>query len=230
MLGCLEDEDGETDEGSGGSGDSSAETSGSGPTRTDIGSIKLFLVNPTDAAVTVRDPYQGDDAPKTTISPRQGQWIGSKLYGSGCQPDAPSCAALAVEGIPDITALDISVGTQAEIVVLLDRSSATFDQREISEPAAGNAAIRYVGASSFGTVVGDELSSFNGTMEVPDQALVGFEDEEGGITLLADGGHPFVAGERYFVDGKRTEPPSLLVCDLSQESPAMGCFDFSLEN
>lgn len=230
LVGCLEEDDSEPGAtGGDGDGDGDSTSAGSGPTKTDIGAIKLFLVNPTDATVTVHDPYQGDNATRTTLLPRQAVWIFGKLYGSGCQGDAPSCAALAVEGIPDITVLDISADTNVELVVLLDRSSATFEQQEVPGPGSGNATIRYVGSSSFGEIEGDEVSSFNGTMEVSEQALVGFEDDEGVITQVQDGGHPFIAGERYFVDGKRTEPPSLLVCNLSQATPAIGCFDYLLQ-
>lgn len=231
LGGCIEGDGNDHDDGVGGGGSDDSSGTGSGPTRTDIGTIQVFVINPTDATVSIRDPYQGDDSPFAwTVLPRQGQWIDAKLYGSGCPQGASSCGALAVEGIPDVTALDFPAVTDAQLVLPLDRSSAVFEQSEVLDPNAGNASIRYVGSSLFGTIVHDELESLTGVTSVPDQVQVGYDDGEGGFTVVQDGGRPFVGGQRYFVDGKRTEPPSLLVCNLSQESPAIGCFDYLLED
>jgi hypothetical protein len=225
LAGCTEEGGGGTG-GGGTDDDSSGNTSGAGPTRTHIGTALLFTVNPTDATVSVRDPHQGDDPRwNWTLPPRSGQWLDLRVYGGGCPDDASSCLSLSLEGIPDIVAVDIQILLDAEMLLVLDRSGAFFDTKDLAAPSPGNASIRYVGSTLFGTVTGDEITPLTGLTEVPGQVQVGYGDGEDGHTLLNGGAPPFVAGQRYFVDGKREAPPSLLVCDLSKAEPPIGCVD-----
>jgi len=232
VLGCADDGSGTG--GSGGGETSSGGAGGQGSPRQTIGAAQVLVINPTDATVTLSNAYEIDEVTfSLTIAPRDGEWVEFPVYEGGCFL-ADTCVTFEVEGVPDLSQpfLDAKDGDELVFMIESNGLGLTFPASEVGEPSPGHAALFYLGdPTGFGYVDGDELVPLFDRDEVPAGTPVAYADGEAGYTLVAEGGHPFIDGSRYVVDGRtsrRSQPPSLLVCDLSYEAPALGCFDYLL--